>query len=1424
MGYSSRTLFTNAAVGWLKHMNLSPQCDGNGVYWASGNSLRISDSVIQGFSEYGVIGGPVNGGFLGTEFDNVYMEAGSCSNPLGAIGRMGVYEGSGTYKVRGGADLTNPFVGQLPVFANTGGTTYLYYAVIKDTTASTVSDPFLFGYANTNGSGNIVTTWPCITNGSDTITYDILRTTQAVNAPVPYGTAAYSIATSVAQGAGSVCTATDSNSTPSSYVVAQKTLNPNFTVKGALAPNGQALTFWPGGLIMTQGGANAGAIAFLDDYAPTLTNGTDIVSTAFSGTGGNIADYPTVFAHKCEVNPISGSPLLVSCLANGGGEATSGGTLNATILGFGIGASGGSSIENNLKGRLIFEKGVGTNYAGPSHWITLADSNPFKTYSYGNNRPPNDANDVFIGFDPTTSAALNAVPLAFGSPVSISNYIANAGNGSSWLERLTATAKTFTVPLTAPAVTDSALTPGNCLQASTGGLLTTIGGPCGATTNFYIDASAYITTGNTGAQNDTGCTNLMTAVPAAGGNVYVPAGTYTFANGCTITKPIHMFGAGIAGWDSGTQTTIFQTATAGAVILTIGAAGSLTFDGPQIDNISFQDSSGSGAALGGISILNTNRVKLNNDAFQEFNGTGLTNPGSGPTFACSGTCGAGTSYIAKYSHMTAAGETKVSSGSTARTSPATGGDTMTITGPSSPGGTAVSWIPYIETASGQDIQQNLAGCATPAGSGTALGCAYGTNWAETVTNLNVNVTGQAIYANPTNTSGSFGVRSDNNVGTGGPFDAAYGEINNSSFRHCNTCVLSWGNSLHVHGGEFTPAANGTGIWSHNESHVDNVSIEEAAASTVGFVMRRGGNFLQNSHMEGPSGGAACTHVIIGGLRNFISGNTWVNCTVADVVLNWAALANYVNMAGDGTTAIVTDNSVNPTGSNVVIKETGASNQLQMTAPAVITASQPAIDCMNPAFGCKGDGSTDDSAAIQAAEAYMQAHGGYVMFEAGHTFKIGTLVTITSGDSFQAPSLSLGSGKNAVLACPSATGCFGSVVPNSFVSGVSFQNLQFNGGTNPIDIPFLNQGIFENLEFLNETGCGVAVVGGERYRFNIIGVNNNNSGFAPICMGDTTKSIFGGLTPSSGYGLSYVDELIIHDIGNLGGSPNVGSHWSLWAADNGIDNMPNAFISCEFSGITGTVMLGSGTTALQNSFINGIVRDHCGQSGTPEAISIYVNGVMNYSTISGINLAASGYETKSASIGCMNGSSITNSQFLTSVDNISTFGLYLACSGTNIGSLVGVEGGVFAVNGTGPSAFGDNFSPSNLNAGMQFQDMTESGGYFLTYNAGAGTLVTAPYTFARGIAAGGIGNDFTSGGSGGGGFTLYEKLNTNPNCAAVGTAASPSVASCGAAQAGHFSCATNATGATCTVNTTAVTANSEIFVFESDTTVTGTALG
>jgi hypothetical protein len=68
------------------------------------------------------------------------------------------------------------------------------------------------------------------------------------------------------------------------------------------------------------------------------------------------------------------------------------------------------------------------------------------------------------------------------------------------------------------------------------------------------------------------------------------------------------------------------------------------------------------------------------------------------------------------------------------------------------------------------------------------------------------------------------------------------------------------------------------------------------------------------------------------------------------------------------------------------------------------------------------------------------------------------------------------------------------------------------------------------------------------------------------------------------------------------------------------------------------------------------------------------------------------------------------------------------------------------------------------------------------------------------------------------------LASTTNCAAAGTGANPSVVSCTAAPAGSFSCATNASTGTCTVDTTAVTANSNIFIQPVGATVIGTKIG
>ena len=100
----------------------------------------------------------------------------------------------------------------------------------------------------------------------------------------------------------------------------------------------------------------------------------------------------------------------------------------------------------NKKGRLNF---IGTNLTGFSQGsiITLVDSNPDKTVATSNYRPGMDAEDVWIGSDNAAYSSRRNMPLAFGTPVSISNYIDSLPDGANWKERLTATEKTLAVPL-----------------------------------------------------------------------------------------------------------------------------------------------------------------------------------------------------------------------------------------------------------------------------------------------------------------------------------------------------------------------------------------------------------------------------------------------------------------------------------------------------------------------------------------------------------------------------------------------------------------------------------------------------------------------------------------------------------------------------------------------------------------------------------------------------------------------------------------------------------------------------------------------------------------------------------------------------------------------------------------------------------------
>jgi len=394
-----------SAVGWLKHLNISLQCAGNGVDWESGNTLRISDSVIQGFAQYGVRGGTRRGGFGGLALENLYEEAG-CVNPSGNIGQAGVIMQGNAVKIDGGAAPN----GGSPQFANTGSTDYRYYVVARHATLGP-SNPLFAGNALTNGTSNITVTTADIAGAS---TFDLLRVTVNAQEQAPFGTGNFAVASNVARSSActnGVCSFTDTQAALQSYTVASPTYFP-------------LITYWPGNLVL---GANTDSGSVLSGARGFFQNmPSNIVAVA-----GSLA--PSAIATNCDAVS-KWTPLWMSCFSAMAPSVFF--QQGALLLAVKPNADANGTL--NLKGRLNFPT-LGT---APGHIITLSDSNFQKTIATQNNRPTNDANDAFVGYDRGDGNPAN-IGISFGAPKSLSNYIGSVGDGTNWLERLTNNLKEF---------------------------------------------------------------------------------------------------------------------------------------------------------------------------------------------------------------------------------------------------------------------------------------------------------------------------------------------------------------------------------------------------------------------------------------------------------------------------------------------------------------------------------------------------------------------------------------------------------------------------------------------------------------------------------------------------------------------------------------------------------------------------------------------------------------------------------------------------------------------------------------------------------------------------------------------------------------------------------------------------------------------
>ncbi|MGA8764316.1 MAG: hypothetical protein WB562_15725, partial [Candidatus Sulfotelmatobacter sp.] len=528
--YSAGTTAATPVL-WLDKLNISAQCGGNGITVYANNTVHVTDSVIQGFGMWGIFTSNVLGSFGGTQVDNVYNEegAGPCPNPyLGnAFSAAGIiYSGGQPLTVRGGEQPN----GWMPQFTNTGSMPYSYYVVVHDSIQG-VSYPLYAGYAATNGSGNISVQWPRVPNilsGSSlsTVTYDLVRMqpgTLAANTPVfpvqgacggGSTTGCGSVAVAQPQCSGLVCTYTDSAAvSTSSYSIATPTYFP-------------ALNYWPGGLVLLgSGGQNPAQVssAMLDSDSGSAN------SSAWISEAGFLR--PTIYVRQCSGGgEVSYGGAWIECM-EGDSHGNGFGPVGGLLLNNGVNA-GGSSTAANVKGRLNFELSPAATITS-QHLITLVDSNPAKTLATTLFRPPNDANDTFIGLDQGSVGPRSGAQLALGAPSAISLYIGNIGDNSNFKERLTTSAKTFNVPVT---VNGDLTVTGTCTGCGSG----TVNSGSGAQVAVYA-ANGTEVTGDS-ALTDSGTTLNYSGsggVSAAAGNF---TGNVTVSGNVTVNGQLQVAG------------------------------------------------------------------------------------------------------------------------------------------------------------------------------------------------------------------------------------------------------------------------------------------------------------------------------------------------------------------------------------------------------------------------------------------------------------------------------------------------------------------------------------------------------------------------------------------------------------------------------------------------------------------------------------------------------------------------------------------------------------------------------------------------------------------------------------------------------------------------------------------------------------------
>ena len=540
-GANNGTGYQLAPVITLRDSTLTADFS-NGVTVYNSNGLYIDNSVIQSTGLWEIYGANTTGNYQGTNIRNLYNNGSNCCtlnpgppaaarSPFPGLGGAGYVAGPGTSAayntIKDGGGVTGYFRS-----GGTGSTyQFSYFIVATDTTTGKQTSPMqILNWAST-GSDSIPVKWPRVASGTDVITYDVIRTAGvgSVGSTYPYtggcpggtGTTCGYVAQGLSQSAACsgtlVCSYTDNGSSSTLPYATNPTVHP------LLGTYTGPLNFWPGALVVVGAGDSPGVIVDEEQYP--------VVGVGLHGN-------PAQVAHKCAQDGQTSSGGYTDCFASNTVANNAVRSQTAMLLSDG-GVNNPAGSDYLSKGRLNF-----TNVSGlpiyAHHIITLLDSQPGLTQATTGGRPPASSNDVWIGTD-ANNAGSTMGQLSFGAPVSITNYIAQVGDGvhANWLERLSATLKEFNVPAKFDqSVTIAGLSNG-CLNISSGVIASTgsgCGGGGGGNVNsvFGRTGTVVASAGDYAVSQVTGAAVDSAVVHNTGTETI--GGSKTFTNAVTVSS------------------------------------------------------------------------------------------------------------------------------------------------------------------------------------------------------------------------------------------------------------------------------------------------------------------------------------------------------------------------------------------------------------------------------------------------------------------------------------------------------------------------------------------------------------------------------------------------------------------------------------------------------------------------------------------------------------------------------------------------------------------------------------------------------------------------------------------------------------------------------------------------------------------------